>query len=96
MASLRTSMNLESSHRGLATDGKSFVFVVQNVPLHLPTEDVQSILTKELGTDVKIYRAFNKTHVFLTVFGKPCEEKLNQTLESGNGSHHFEVNFETI
>ena len=28
MSSLRSSMNLESTHRGLATDGKSFVFIV--------------------------------------------------------------------
>ena len=40
MASLRNSMNLEQTHRGLATDGKTFVFVVQNVPLHLVSEDI--------------------------------------------------------
>ncbi len=40
MSSLRTSMNLESQHMGLATDGKSFVFVVQNVPMHLPSDEI--------------------------------------------------------
>jgi hypothetical protein len=71
MSSIRTSMNLEQNHSGLATDGKSFVFVVKNVPLHLTNEEVQAIISKNLLTDVKVYRAYNKNHVFFTVFGKP-------------------------
>lgn len=40
MSSLRNSMSLETKHTGLATDGKSFVFVLQNVPYHLTNEEI--------------------------------------------------------
>jgi hypothetical protein len=84
MASLRTSMNLEQAEsRGLATDGKSFVFVLQNVPAHLESDTVTSILTASLKADVKVYRAFNKSHLFFTVFSKQHEEELHAKLAGG-------------
>ena len=90
-------MNLESTHRGLATDGKSFVFVVQGVPLHLPTDELQALLSKRFETDLKVYRAFNKTHVFFTVFAKPSEERLHQIITGeATGVHKFEANFESL
>lgn len=77
MANLRSSMNLEAPALGLATDAKNFVFVLENVPLHLSSDEIQLVLTKRFETDVKIYRAFNKTHIFFTVFGKNTEETLH-------------------
>lgn len=103
MANIRNSMNLEQhSTSGLSTDGKSFVFVLQNVPLTWGNEEISAMLTKELQADVKVYRAFNKNHVFFTVFGKPHEDKIQEKLKekgvfevngsstSGNGSAEVE------
>jgi hypothetical protein len=81
MSSIRTSMNLDQDHSGLATDAKSFVFVLQNVPLHLTNEEIQGILSKKFTTDCKVYRAYNKNHVFFTVFGKNNEEQIHEMLK---------------
>lgn len=41
LASIRTSLNLDPSvDQNLQTDSKSFVFVLQNIPLHSITEDI--------------------------------------------------------
>jgi hypothetical protein len=38
-------------------------------------------LLKRFSTDVKVYRAYNKNHLFFTVFGKEAEEKLHSELK---------------
>jgi hypothetical protein len=41
MAGLRFSLNLaQEGHSGMNTDGKSFVFVLQDVPMSLQTEEI--------------------------------------------------------
>lgn len=77
MSSLRNSMNLSQEAGGLSTDGKSFVFVMQNVPLFLTNEEIQQILTDKFKFDIKVYRAYNKTFAFFTVFNKQQEENVN-------------------
>ncbi len=65
------------------------------MPIHLPSDEIQTLISKRLETDVKVYRAFNKTHIFFTVFGKPCEERI-QAMLGDAGEHKFEANFETL
>lgn len=70
----------QTPSNGLATDSKTFVFVLQNVPLHLSNEEVMAVLKVKFSTDIKVYRAYNKNHLFFTVFGKDIEEKIHSSL----------------
>jgi hypothetical protein len=48
-------------------------------------------LSKRLSTEVKVYRAFNKNHVFFTVFGKASEDRVNGELLQGAVEFEGEV-----
>ena len=62
------------------------------MPLHISSEEIISILSKTLKTDVKVYRAYNKTHAFFTVFTKPQEELMHAKInEGGLQEHSFEA-----
>lgn len=47
-------------------------------------------MTKKFETDVKVYRAFKKEHVFFTVFGKPQEQMVNDLIKEKQ-EHSFEA-----
>lgn len=49
----------------------------------MSSEEIISILSKTLQTDVKVYRAYNKNHAFFTVFTKPQEEIVHAKINQG-------------
>jgi hypothetical protein len=55
MASIRASLDLQQEQK---SDEKPFLFVVENVPLELTSEDIQMQISAKVGCQVKIYRAY--------------------------------------
>jgi glycine/serine hydroxymethyltransferase len=55
----------------------------------MSSEEIITILSKTLQTDVKVYRAYNKNHAFFTVFTKPQEEIMHSKINQGGLQEHL-------
>ena len=74
MASIRASLNLEQTV-SCDDNEKPFLFVVNNVPLELETEDIQHKISLDCG-QVKVYRAYKKDVCYITFMKTEDELKL--------------------
>jgi len=58
--------------------------VVDNVSLDLTSEEIQLQLAAQLGSQLKVYRAYKKELCYITFFSKAAEEAAYKRIESGN------------
>ena len=62
---------------------------MQGVSLDQSTEPLQEHISRELNCQAKVYRAFRKEHVYLTLFSKEGEDKLHELIKEGGGCHQI-------
>jgi hypothetical protein len=49
------------------SEEKTYLFLAKNVSLDTSSEEIQASLSQTLNSEVKVYRAYQKEHVYFTL-----------------------------